>query len=533
MGSGNRLRFVADDVRIGGRKWKLASALWGLLVLFSMGGLASAQEPSGEQVEADGEAPPETVAEARARARAEIRDRPTDHLSGREPDPNPIRAFVEEAFVVGVGTAYYWLDKDKNAVDWDYDSWGQRFHRSAFRFDNNHWQINWIWHPFAGSAYHTFARANDLSAGWAFVFDFTTSFAWEWLFEFKERVSINDQIATPVTGFVLGEFWYKLGRWLHVQATTRPRRAAAWTLGLPVQAHEAMDGDTPTQAERDALHATFRLGYGPALIFGDADTAPIHSLQFEGEIVELPAWSEPRRVRQVFHDANITSLRSRATRGPGGTGGSFELFADSVVVGLHAQNRDELGGATATVGMALGYTHWRYDYAGFDDRVAAAHLPGFALDGSIAHGRATFRFSLRGYPDFASTDARAPYEAWAVQSPDQRTKTILEREGYFFGWGGTGRAMVALEIGPFELGFRTGIGRWTSQEDLDRSQEELTFDVEVDAQRYYTEAWARVQLPYGLHIDLRYDELRRFDVVGGFGQRQILRRAGLAFGVLR
>ncbi|MBO6936298.1 MAG: DUF3943 domain-containing protein [Deltaproteobacteria bacterium] len=461
----------------------------------------------------------------------EVVEAASEHSSGRDPDPDYVRPFVLELVFLLAGTVWYWVDRDKNAVDWDFDSWTQRFDRSAFRYDNNAFSVNWTFHPLSGSAYYGFARANDLHPGWSFTYAFLTSFAWEWLLEFKERVSINDQIATPVGGMVLGEFFYKVSRFLHVNATTRARRAAAWSLGLGVQANEAIDGHRPTQAERDALHARFHLGYGGALLSAGGERAGLHTVDFEGRIVEMPGWHEPRELRRAFGNANVTRLRARATRGPGG--GGFELDGDTIVTGLHVQSLDESGGGSALVGAALGYSYRRVDYEDFSDAVGAVHLPGFALDTMLRRPSAELRFLFRAHPDFASADATLAYDAWALDHPDARAKTILEREGYFYGWGATTWAELELELGPVELGMRASFSRWLSDEGLDRSQEVVTDDVEVESRRVSMSSWARVQLPRSVHLELRYDELRRWDWVGGYGERGRLRRVGLSVGVTR
>jgi hypothetical protein len=468
----------------------------------------------------------------RASAQEDVEEaQPSSHTSGRDPDPDYVRPFVEELVFLLAGTVWYWVEKDKNALDWDYDSWAQRFDKDAFRFDNNAFATNWLFHPFAGSSYYGAGRANDLHTGWSLLYSFLTSFSWEFLLEFKERLSINDQIATPVAGLVLGEFFYKVARWVHVHGTTPARRAAAWTVGLPLQVHEAIDGDHPTQAERDALHARFHFGYGGALLRAGGERAGLHTVAFEGHIVELPGWHEPRTFRRAFGDANVTRMRARATRGPGG--GGFELQADTIVTGLHAQALDERGGGSALVGAAMGYTYRRLSYDGFEDDTGMVHLPGFALDGMLRHRFAELRLVFRAHPDFGSTDATPAYLDWALDHPDARAKTILEREGYFYGWGATTWAELALELGPVELGMRAGLGRWWSQDGLDRSQEVVTDDVPVEARRVSSEAWLRVRLPYSLHLELRYDELRRWESVGGYERRARMQRVGVMVGVTR
>lgn len=480
---------------------------------------------------------------------------PTAKLPERDPDY--LRAAIEEVFFLAVGAAWYWIDKEKNAVDWDFDSWTQRFDRSAFRFDNNRFQVNGIFHPFSGSAYYGFARANELHAGWAFTYGFMTSFLWEWLLEFKERVSINDQIATSVGGMALGEFWTKLSRWLHHRGTTPARRAAAWSLGLGVRAHEALDGQGPDAAALAAMHARFRLSYGPAMLIYDGSPAAVHSIGFEGQIVEMAGWHREGTFRRAFGDANFATLRSRATVGHGNTGGSFALYADTLVTGVHAQRLvghvatrpgeapGRAYGASATLGAAIGFAYRRMghprDRRGDDDatgwyadRTSVIHLPGLAFDSMLAHGLGRLRVSLRGHADFAHVDAEDLFGGWKLGFPDERAKTILEREGYYYGWGMTGRAGLELEIGRVHSGVRVGLSQWWSQEGLDRTQESVTLDVELRSRRLELEHWLRLELPRGIHLELRYDELRRRDVVGEREDRErTFRRVGFAVGLTR
>lgn len=462
----------------------------------------------------------------------------------RERDPDYLRAAVEESFFLAVGAAWYWIDRDKNAVDWDFDSWTQRFDRSAFRFDNNRFQVNWIFHPFAGSSYYGFARANELHAGWAFAYTFLTSFLWEWLLEFKERVSINDQIATPVGGMALGEFWTKLSWWLHHRGTTPARSAAAWTLGLGVRAHQAIDGEGPEAAALAGMHARFRLNLGASVVLDGHAPDVVGTVGFEGRIVDLRGWHRDGTFSRRFGDANFASLRGSA--GLGESGGSFALEADTLVAGFHAQAlRGDLAtapgvlpgavyGASATVAAAIGYSYRRTDYGGYGERLGVIHLPGFGFESVLAHGLTRLRFSLRGHGDFASADVDGAYQRWADAHPDARTKTILERESYFYGWGASARIGLELEVGRFHTGVRAAVGQWWSHEGLDRTQEAVTDDVEAVARRVAIDHWARVELPRGLHVEARYQELRRRDRVGAeqVGERR-LRRVGIAVGITR
>ncbi|HJL01781.1 MAG TPA: DUF3943 domain-containing protein [Polyangiaceae bacterium LLY-WYZ-15_(1-7)] len=476
-------------------------------------------------------APSELEAERAATERA-ASTRPASTRPAATRDPDYLRAFFEEVLFLAGGTAWYWIEKDDNSVDWDYDAWAQRFEREAFRFDNNRFAINWVFHPFSGSAFHGFARANDLSVGAAFLYGFFTSFAWEWLLEFRERVSINDQIATPLPGLAIGEFFIKLGRYLHARALTPARRAASWTLGFPVQMHRAWDDRAPDPDERAQLHGAFRVAYGATLARGDTGQRfGLHTMAFEGRLADLRGYLRPGRRRTFFADAELADLRARATRGPGG--GGFELEADTVVLGLHAQDLEDapggLRGAAGLVGASIAYRYARQSYADWTDRLGVVHLPGLALEGHLFGGPVALHLGARVHADFASVHAKAPFDAWFAAQPEgTRAKTILEREGYYFGWGLSTESRVALALGPVELGVRTRFGSWWSDEGLDRSQEEVNADVRVRDRALDVATWARLDLPRGLQLEARLDLTRRdTDVAASVRTSRTLRRATL------
>src|SRR5690606_10769561 len=78
-----------------------------------------------------------------------------------EKEPGPrypgLRTFGELSIILGVGTLWYWIERDRNVVDWDSGSWRQRFSREAYRFDNNSLGMNFLGHAMSGSAYYGIA----------------------------------------------------------------------------------------------------------------------------------------------------------------------------------------------------------------------------------------------------------------------------------------------------------------------------------------------------------------------------------------
>ncbi len=73
--------------------------------------------------------------------------------------------------------------------------------------DGDHWAVNYIGHPYAGSAYYILARHNGLDWKEAGIYStLISTFMWEYGVELTGEVpSIQDIIVTPIGGVMLGE----------------------------------------------------------------------------------------------------------------------------------------------------------------------------------------------------------------------------------------------------------------------------------------------------------------------------------------
>lgn len=410
-----------------------------------------------------------------------------------------LRAGVEQTLILGLGTAWYWLDKEHNVADWDFESWRERFSGEAFRYDNNSFAINWVFHPASGSAMYGLPRANGMSVPAAYAYAFLTSFTWEWMLEFRERFSINDQIATPTAGMALGEFLVKTARYLN--SMPRPnvgRRILAWTAGLPVAMHRAMDGAPEPTGPTDRfgyamdLWRRYRLSIGPRHVESSEGGEWLGELRFGGELVELPRFLRPGRRRRGFGDANLTRLRMRATRGA--EGGAFEMYADTTFAGFAREAvtlRDgRASGHALVVGTNVAFFYRRQGFGVWEDRLGIVGLPGLAVDLHVLAGRARVALRARFNPDFAGVHA-ATFDAWEAPSTEV-PKSILAKQGYYYGWGFTGRLEVEIVGRWLEVGGRVMHGQWWSHEGLDRNQAAVTADLELHDRRVDLEGWLRL-----------------------------------------
>lgn len=97
---------------------------------------------------------------------------------------------------------------DKNYARIGPSVWKRNF-REGWKWDDNHFAVNFFGHPYQGSHYYSAARASGYSFYESFFFAATGSYIWEMFCE-QEYPAPNDFIATSIGGTIYGEILYRL-----------------------------------------------------------------------------------------------------------------------------------------------------------------------------------------------------------------------------------------------------------------------------------------------------------------------------------
>lgn len=465
---------------------------------------------------------------ARAYDRVVARQRPRYVIAGIE----------LTAMIVG-GAVWYGIDPEREVADWDIPSLKQRFSLEALRFDNNAFDINWLGHPFNGVWYHIYSRANDLSLPATIGFGFSTSLAWEYALEFNKKASVNDLLVTTGGGVAIGEFFYWMGRYF-TSAPKNQRLGARWTFGIWQSAHRDDDNRGAPLDDlgfsSDIWHR-FELSTGVALgevISSERDesaTPRVQRMSLRAEFAALPGYLRPGTFRASFAQGNLTELALDVKLGDGGVG--VDLEATTTILGHHGQRLTRVGGRAATVGVTIGMKYRRHSTDSWFDRVGILHLPGPALSGHLRGPSWHLEVSVEGHGDFASLDAAA-YPAWDAANPDVIGKAILARNRYYFGWGVSASARAVLTTPRLRLGGSLFGGRYASQQGLDRSQEDVEYDVPVNDRVIDSVAWVDVK-PWTGRLTVRAQierRVRRNQVDDTFSASKTLRQFSLQVGAV-
>ena len=416
-------------------------------------------------------------------------------------------AALENAFFLVIGLSYYWLRVDVNRVDWDRPSVLDRFTFGAWRFDNNSNLFNHIFHPFGGANFYGAARANNLSVLEASAYSAFTSFFWEFALEWRELVSINDLIFTPISGIAVGEFLFQLGEYATSAPRTKPwHTLGAYTFGLYSTGHKRVYGIR----ERPAL-PTDSLGYSSAFwhrfyvgaefvkVANSGLVNELYGVHAFAELVAMPGFGRPGKFDLAFSSGNFTEGDVDIAISPNG-GFDTDLFFSATLYGKYRQDYALLsqeGDVSGHASMFALKTAFRFSDHSFSDRrdqVAVAHAGGPSARYWIQKGPWRSNFDLSATGDFAAIRSLA-FEEYRQGRDVSGVKSVLIEKNYQFHVGLSARARFEIEYKGIGLGGRGAFGIYRSLEGFDRKEEEVTDDVSGTERIFEYEGFVRGPIP--------------------------------------
>ncbi len=453
-----------------------------------------------------------------------------------QPEKHYLRTAIVEAIALGGGASWYWLDRERQVADWDFPSLRERFTLDVMRYDNNPFHVNFAWHAGNGAGFHVMARVNGLSLWESVGVGALSSLTWEYVLEYREKVSVNDLIFTTGAGIPLGEFLHVMGRFFHEDDQASEWAAARWTAGLPMAIARTLDGEhaadlTDADPIWHEMHAGYDLGISSTNLSDGNEDHTLHSLHLDGRFVRMPGYLEQGVWSRSFSKAEFTHASMDISGARGGSG--FKLFADTTLLGWYSQQmhgREFLSNATM-IGVSMAYRYRREQIRGWDDRVGVFHMPGLAADAHLRWREFSLDASARVHADFAGVNALSN-DDWNAGHPDEHGKAILRKMGYYYGFGGSVALDAELRYRSLVVGGSLWAGRYKSDEGLDRTQEIVTLDQSSRDDVLDAELHVRLEdLPYGAYIGARLETRQRDAELEEFVATASLRRLSLQVGV--
>lgn len=148
---------------------------------------------------------------------------PDSGISEEKAPPHYFDTLAGIVGTLGVGSLWYYVELATNSQDFQiYNFWEslkiKLTETQYYGFDDNAVSIN-LSHAVAGAIYYQFARSSHFNRFESFLWALAASSVWEYGIEFREVISLNDQIFTPLGGMIIGEVLYQFSYFFSKQST--------------------------------------------------------------------------------------------------------------------------------------------------------------------------------------------------------------------------------------------------------------------------------------------------------------------------
>jgi len=468
--------------------------------------------------------------------------------AGPKPTKHIGRSWLELGGFMTYSGISYWIKYTKKGFieDWQFRlNWHDQSRRfftlMAWRFDSNNFALNWS-HSLAGALYYNFSRTNNLSWLQSWLMSVAGSSFWEYVVEWKEVVSINDQIMTGLGGFATAEPWYQIANYLSHQTNILLQGLSFLNPMLKLNRwFDRHDPATPSY-QQPGWH-DFGLFVG-ARGLSAAGAATEHDLffGFHTRLLGLPEYGKPGEIQERVKDTYFSDISlDYATRDSRAEETNLTLSA--VTWGWFWQRIDPgLNGYSLTVGLGSSLEYFKkrptfsYDYApvpvnqgidlhleiprDFKDKLSILHIAGPVLDWTIFRRGLRLRTVASAYFDFALVNSLALNTYSALHNIEGMKTTVLYY-GYYYGFGGTFQGSSTLEWGNFRARGLASFGAWGSADFRDRFQAQVTNNAHLDDNRtrwLLGAGWKVPRLPLEAFINLediyRWGRLQEVRVTG-------------------
>lgn len=382
---------------------------------------------------------------------------------------NYLRTGIEIGIQLSAAMAIYYKNLVFNQVDFDYSLKsglkGKLVTGEAIKFDDNDKFSNYG-HIYAGVMYYQTARSNGFTSLESALITFASSAAWEFL-EYHEIFSINDQILTPIGGYVIGEATYQIAC-----ALVTKNSIAAKTLGYAINPNLAINHALDAGFKKDRFAAqpdckkprwsdiSVHIGLDKGQKAYEPGKNKDYTLGMSAEVINIEDYNKEGRAGKVVLD---TSMVKMIVENNGNQGlMDLKVVAQVVMAAYHQKNlqKDESGSLRGyEVVLGLGSASTWIDRGGEEGSKTEDFYGTINILGTTAHANIHFNgFNIRAdlgvYGDFAMVKGYAVESIRDSRSGNKEGESsILTRKNYYWGVGASTLMAITASKGRFEVGY--------------------------------------------------------------------------------
>jgi len=426
-------------------------------------------------------------------------------IEWKQPRKRTLRALIECIGVVGSSAVNYWIKYDDWMEDWQFNlTWKDQtkriFSGESYRFDSNSFLTNWA-HAISGAMYYNFFRTNGFQSGSSFLYALATSTFWEYIVEWREVISLNDQVFTAFGGWAIGEPLYQLSQSFLSQPDLGSQILG--TILNPLLAiNNLLERKTTRSAVNDAgsfyRQSTFHLGpaqwksntggiasmfhtgfdfrltsitdfFGPGKASG-MQWRPLYSqLELSGFLTPEGKFEEHGFTSKVvlfgYWEKDFLETETDPPQGSGffvGATSAFQLYKRRAV---SPYDRGTTGNLDPRIPREVPTE--------FRDKMAVISVIGPSYRHYIQKRNVSLRFGVDLTVDFAMVNS-LPYNTYSLTHDVIGLKTTQIGWGYFYGVGYTLIPELQLKWGAFSFSWSNRFQGYRSVNGVDRFEEKIT-----------------------------------------------------------
>jgi hypothetical protein len=440
---------------------------------------------------------------------------------------NYLRAGVEIGVLLSAGMAVYYKNLVYNEQDFDYgftDGLKEKFITGdALLYDDNDKWANYG-HAFAGVLYHQVARTSGFNSLESLLIGMASSAAWE-IMEYHELFSINDQVITPVGGYVIGEALLQASCALISKNGIAPK-IIGHTLSSPLGGNQILNNsqgkdkwDGFPDCKKPAFsEISIKLGVEEGQKPYDAKSSVNHHIGFDSTVINIPEYAQVGKKQKLYYDAVKTKINIEHN----GSNGlqDLRIVAEVVAAAYYQKNIQRDGkyvkGYEFSLGLASATT-WndrgsedpindrpdtKEDFYGTINVLGASAFANLYYKGSVI--RAEFAF----YGDFTMVKSYALEQLKDSEGLEGQS-SIIKKRGYYWGTGHSVLGGISIEKGRWKVGYQAQRSSTSIINGRERNAAEVTrhddFNDSIKIDRFYVQ----FKVTKSISIELAKENIKR------------------------
>jgi len=390
-------------------------------------------------------------------------------LAANTQNKNRFRAGLEISLFIGTGIIgyNYWQEKMKDDWEFEYknlDDYLERFFTTdQIKFDDNDILYNWG-HVYAGAFYHQVGRVNGYSNYESLLISMAGSSVWEYVIEFREAISINDQVMTGIGGAILGETFYQMASLLKKRSKTPLAKLIANYL-QPIDIAETLfdrNNIALNTIERQPLGFSkgnlekFTIFTGSKHVLQSSSHYSVFELGLAGEMIKLPIAS-PGSSNRITTDTVAVEITQTVGLNQNGIRDYYSYTKVVPSAFFSKRISSNQNGYSLVVGPAAGTEYNSRGFGHKQDFYAMVNLLGGTFDLIFFRNQKSLRMALDIYGDVAFVRPFVTNPYFATGNTYVDAKTILRKKTYYYAIGTSMRSRVEAQVTKkLALGF-TGV----------------------------------------------------------------------------